>query len=1177
MLRPKQLALCAFVAMASARLFAGDPGQSQQISADGNNYHAPIPINDPFPDAYYGADHGGSSLSLSYPYTSRFGYTDHSRGQFVYNVAAFTPRNSEGVFGVDVWLEQQDGSGNWSPAAVNGGLPDQYSPQYGGSGSPYWPVNTPNPGPSPSNSFTWTFNSTQLPPNTNFRVFVYVYIYNQGGGSQGDFPIYSSTAAVSTGSANDSPRISWASSFGSTNPTQVQAGQSYTISANGQDDNGNLVAVSINKNGVPFAYAGGGDGYSGNSQNPTSDPVSTVTFTAWASDSYGAQSGVTTWTVSVIGKSNQAGVSSANASIPYYAQNFTPTYSGGSGTGGWQFCISGYTNWDGGGSSYVGTNLGPSPGNSPSAVWVSSWTPPAPGSYQFYVARDGDANYNASGVAGPYTLTVTPVAPVGSFDSVSPNPVLQGQSISGSGWAADAQAGAPLSSVQILIDGGAHGSFNASLGGSRPDVQSANMSWGHWSPRDITNSGWSFSFNVSGLSVGSHTFTAVAYDSSYGVSATIGTQSFTVSAPTSQTVGISPTTVTVYAGSYVNFTASGGVNGYVWGGAASGGGASNSVYFGTASFYSVTVYSPAGNGYAQSNTATATVNVANRPSATLTATPGSINLGQTSTLRASYSTDSAHGDSLTNTVINVVSPQGSETQFSSYGGNPINATFAPSSTGTYTFKAYATTSLSPSWTVYATATVSVGDTPPGISGSVTPNPIFFGQSATVSALGTSAGGNLDQITMQSLPPSGGSWSAWQNWTFGNTSSQNESAVAAGLTPGVWGYRFLATDSAGANSGWQSVNLTVNKATPAISNWSNRSFVAGYVVQASDLAAVFSNPYSGSVTAPTAGAVSYTNVSTASGLAAGALLSPGSYDIRTAFSGDSNYNATSGDVTWTVSAATQTVAIAPTGGTIFAGQQIAFTASGGSNGYVWGGAASGGGAAQTVTFPSVGTFTVSVYSPAGGIYAQSNTATATITVNPDSQVVSISPTNPSVQVGGSISFTAGGGQNGYIWGGVASGSGGSQLVFFPNVGTFSATVYSPAGGVYGQSNTATAVITVTPASQTVTLSPTAPTLYAGQSVVFSAAGGMNGYVWGGAASGGGPTQTISFPNQGSYLVSVYSPAAGNFAQSNTATATATVNPLPAPASAQVTVTPQGGDVKVENSRNQHNSQILVPGP
>jgi hypothetical protein len=61
------------------------------------------------------------------------------------------------------------------------------------------------------------------------------------------------------------------------------------------------------------------------------------------------------------------------------------------------------------------------------------------------------------------------------------------------------------------------------------------------------------------------------------------------------------------------------------------------------------------------------------------------------------------------------------------------------------------------------------------------------------------------------------------------------------------------------------------------------------------------------------------------------------------------------------------------------------------------------------------------------------------------------------------------------------------------------------------------------------------------------------------------------------VTAYSPAAGNFAQSNVASATVTVNPLPSPSSAEVIVTPQGGDVKVENSKNQHNSQILVPGP
>ena len=130
--------------------------------------------------------------------------------------------------------------------------------------------------------FTWTFNQTQLPPDTNFRLFIYIYIYNQGGGSQGNFYLASTLGPIATGAAKDPPRISWTSAFGSVNPAQVQAGQTYTISADAQDDNGNLAAVSINKNGQPFAYAGGGNGYSGNSQNPTSDPAGAVTYTAWA-------------------------------------------------------------------------------------------------------------------------------------------------------------------------------------------------------------------------------------------------------------------------------------------------------------------------------------------------------------------------------------------------------------------------------------------------------------------------------------------------------------------------------------------------------------------------------------------------------------------------------------------------------------------------------------------------------------------------------------------------------------------------------------------------------------------------------------------------------------------------------------------------------------------------------
>ena len=122
-------------------------------------------------------------------------------------------------------------------------------------------------------------------------------------------------------------------------------------------------------------------------------------------------------------------------------------------------------------------------------------------------------------------------------------------------------------------------------------------------------------------------------------------------------------------------------------------------------------------------------------------------------------------------------------------------------------------------------------------------------------------------------------------------------------------------------------------------------------------------------------------------------------------------------------------------------------------------------------------------------AQSNIATASITVNPAGQMVAISPQTPSVAAGGNIQFTASGGQNGYVWGGAATGTGSTNTVTFPNVGTYSVTVYSPAGGVYAQSNTAVATVTVTLAGQMVAIAPTNPSVSAGGSITFAASGGQ----------------------------------------------------------------------------------------
>ncbi len=88
------------------------------------------------------------------------------------------------------------------------------------------------------------------------------------------------------------------------------------------------------------------------------------------------------------------------------------------------------------------------------------------------------------------------------------------------GWAADAQDGAPVSRVSVLVDGVAVG--NATLGIARTDVAQA------YNNSAYTNSGWTFSLPGSSLSVGTHAITSVAYDST-GMSATLsGTRTVTV-------------------------------------------------------------------------------------------------------------------------------------------------------------------------------------------------------------------------------------------------------------------------------------------------------------------------------------------------------------------------------------------------------------------------------------------------------------------------------------------------------------------------------------------------------------------------------------------------------------------------------------------------------------------------
>jgi hypothetical protein len=127
-----------------------------------------------------------------------------------------------------------------------------------------------------------------------------------------------------------------------------------------------------------------------------------------------------------------------------------------------------------------------------------------------------------------FTVDTTSVGPPWGAISVAwdarthSTTIAQADNVFVGGWAVDPQDGAPVSRVQILIDGKDVG--NATLNLYRPDVATA------YNNPAYRNSGWSLTYSASGLSVGTHTVAAVGYDS-LGLSRTLSTSTFTVAAP----------------------------------------------------------------------------------------------------------------------------------------------------------------------------------------------------------------------------------------------------------------------------------------------------------------------------------------------------------------------------------------------------------------------------------------------------------------------------------------------------------------------------------------------------------------------------------------------------------------------------------------------------------------------
>jgi len=108
---------------------------------------------------------------------------------------------------------------------------------------------------------------------------------------------------------------------------------------------------------------------------------------------------------------------------------------------------------------------------------------------------------------------------------------------------------------------------------------------------------------------------------------------------------------------------------------------------------------------------------------------------------------------------------------------------------------------------------------------------------------------------------------------------------------------------------------------------------------------------------------------------------------------------------------------------------------------------------------------------------------------------------------------------------------------------SAVIRATVTDTAGNTASASQNVTIGKASQgSIQVTPPTLTLVAGQNAAFTASGGATGnYAWSGLASGSGPTQTVTFPTAGSYLVTVLDAGNSQYSPSPAAAAAVTVQP------------------------------------
>jgi hypothetical protein len=556
---------------------------------------------------------------------------------------------------------------------------------------------------------------------------------------------------VTITAANSAPTIAWTATPGS-----VASGQSYTVSAHGHDADGNLTEVNIWKNGVGFAFAGGGNGTDGDSGNSTSDSgPAALTFTANAVDSNGVSSGTISQTVSIgappsvsasIRVSPTTATAPGSVTVTWSSTNATAVSVTGTGVAGSSASgsqvVSGlpagthtYTvTAQGAGGPVTQTatfTVDPPANTAPTISWNT--TPGTVASGQSYTisAHGHDADGNLTEVNVWRNGSAYAFAGGGNgTDSDSGNSSTDTGPLTVT-YTADAvdSHGARSGTISQTVTISAPAAVAASISASPTSATAPGSTTITWSTvnatavavsgNGVTSSAASGSQAVSGLPVGSHTYTLTAQGPGGPVTQTA---TFTVTAAASVSASISATPSRAAAPAAATITWS---STHATAVAVSGPGLSSAATVGSrfvsglsAGVHTYTITAQGPNGPA-SDTATVTVSAApnSAPTIAWTSTPGTVASGQSYTV-------SAHGHDPDGNLTNVKVWRNGVPYASAGGGNGTDNDSGTSTTDAgpltvvYTAEAMDAAGLR-SATISQTVTVTA---PPAVSGSISASP-----------------------------------------------------------------------------------------------------------------------------------------------------------------------------------------------------------------------------------------------------------------------------------------------------------------------------------------------------------------------------------------------------------------------------------------------------------------------